>query len=99
MLDATQRKELVEVLEEVYEVSSTSKAIISGSKATVKKAKTMMKDWAERNEVSPESVQKVYKEYEAYREGKIEWDGENAADDEFVELLIAVQDQVIEESK
>ena len=99
MIDETQTKELVEVLEEVYETSSESKDIISGAKARVKAAKTMMKDWAEREELPLGAVEKVYAEYAAYRDGKQDWGGEDAEDDLFVEMLVAVQDRVIEEKR
>ena len=99
MIDETQTKELVEVLEEVYEVSSTSKDIISGAKTRVKEAKTMMKDWAERQELPLGAVEKVYSEYAAYRDGKQNWGGDDSEDDLFVEMLVAVQDQEIKKKR
>lgn len=99
MIDATQTKELMDILEEVYEVSSSAKDIISGAKVRVKDAKQMMKDWAERNEFTPENVKKVYEEYSAYRDGKLKWGDEDSTDDEFVEMLVAIQDRIIEEKR
>jgi disulfide oxidoreductase YuzD len=96
MIDSIQAKELLDVLEEVYEVVSMSKDVISGAKVRTKDAKQMMKDWAERNELIPENVNRVYTEYAAYRDGKLKWDGEST-DDQFVELLVAIQDKVLAE--
>jgi hypothetical protein len=60
MIDITQRKELVDILEEVYDTSSSSSDIIKGARQRIKEAKTMMKDWAERNEFDAEVVDNVY---------------------------------------
>jgi hypothetical protein len=96
MIDITQRKELVDILEEVYDTSSSSSDIIKGARQRIKEAKTMMKDWAERNEFDAEVVDNVYREYASYRKGKAKWGEDDEKDNLFVELLVAVQDAVIE---
>jgi hypothetical protein len=85
MIDQVRVEELVDVLEDAYDKYSQSKAI-------TKDASTMMKDWAERNELDPKNVRAVYRNYASFRDGKLKWgDGE---DDGFTDLLVQVMDQV-----
>jgi len=88
MIDDIRINELVDVLEEAYDKKSQAKMIS-------KEAETMMKDWAERNEIEVKNVKAVFKDYAAYRDGKLKW-GEDD-DDDFTQLLVQVMDKVTEE--
>jgi hypothetical protein len=97
MIEDTQVSELIDVFEDAYETIDISKDIISGAKVKIKEARTMMKDWSERNDFDPKKVSEIFKTYSSYRDGHLKWgDGE---DDEYSELLIAVMDKAAEGSK
>lgn len=57
----------------------------------------MMKSWAERNEIDVKNVRAVYKNYAAFRDGKLKW-GQDDAEDDFTDLLIQVMDAIVEKS-
>lgn len=97
MLDETKIKEMLDVFDEVYETESETKDIVSGARTRVKETKTMMKDWAERNELNfKAAVFPVYQQYKGWRDGKIKWGSEEEADD-YNALLIMVQDEAVKD--
>ena len=85
MIDQIRIEELIDVLEDAYEKSSQARAIVRDVSA-------MMKDWAERNELDIKNVRAVYKNYAAFRDGKLKW-GEDE-DNGFTDLLVQVMDEV-----
>jgi hypothetical protein len=94
MLDESMVKELISVYDEVYTVESETKDIVSGAKVRVKEAKTMMKDWAERNKLNPKNIKKVYTDYKEWREGTLKW-GDDAEADDYTSIQIAVMDEAV----
>jgi ABC-type taurine transport system substrate-binding protein len=92
MVDATQTKELIDILEEVYDVSEETADIVKGAKTRVKEAKVMMKDYAEKNELSLKTINRLYTDYKSYRDNNSSWD----EDDSYVELLVSITDALKE---
>jgi len=89
-------KELLDLFDNVFEIESEVRDIVSGAKVRIKEAKTSLKDWSERNEITKRVINRLYKDYSQWREtGK---DGEEQ-DNQYVELLIALQDKYKEEQK
>lgn len=87
MIDPSKLDELIDVLEDAYDKTTQADAIR-------KEVSTMLKDWAERSELSAKNVKAVFKNYTDYRNGKLKW-GEDEADD-FTDLLVLVMDKVTE---
>jgi hypothetical protein len=98
MLDDTKLKELLEVYDELYDTETSVKDIVSGARVQLKEARTMMKDWAERNEINPKTIKQVYSEYKGWRDGTVKWGDEQEADD-YTNILVAVMDEAVKVSK
>jgi hypothetical protein len=97
MLDETKVKELLEVYDEVYTTEEEVRDIVSGAKTRVKEARTMMKDFAERSELNPKTIKRVYADYKEWRNGNLKW-GDNQESDDYVTLQVAVMDEAVKES-
>jgi len=91
MIDEMRIDELVEVLEDAYDKKEQAQVI-------TKDAQTMIKDWAERNELNVKNVKAVFKDYCSFRAGKLKW-GDEADDDDFTQLLVQVMDRVVGDNK
>lgn len=93
-----QTKELLDIYDDVYETESETKDIVSGARVRVKEAKTMMKDWAERNELDPNTIKRVYKDYCEWRNGTLAWGDPDVADD-YTSVQISILDKAVEDAK
>lgn len=93
-----QTKELLDIYGEVYDTESETKDIVSGARTRVKEAKTMMKDWAERNDLDKKTIARVYKDYKEWREGSLKWGDPDVADD-YAAIQISVLDKAVEDAK
>jgi len=85
MLDEVRQKELIDIFEDMYDKTTTAKAI-------VKEANTMLKDWSVRAELEPKNVKSIYNQYAAWRDGRLKWGDDEQT--EYEQILLQVMDAV-----
>lgn len=95
MIDETKIKELLDIFEETFDTEGEVKDIVSGARVRIKEAKTVIKDWSEKNELNPKTVARVYKDYKEWRAGNLKW-GET---DDYAEIQVSVMDKAVADSK
>jgi hypothetical protein len=98
MMTEDQVKELLDIYDETFETESEVKDIVSGARVRVKEAKTGMKDWAERNELDPKTIKRVYKDYVEWRNGSLKWGDPDVADD-YAAIQVSILDAAVEDAK
>lgn len=89
MIDETRAKEMVDIFEDILEAEQMKKDIEDAQKIKIKEAKTIMKDWAQRNELDPKVVAEVYKDYKT-----MVLNPKDDDDTEYAALFIAMRDLV-----